>query len=262
MTAPDLRALPAPWLIAVVHLPALPGSPGASVPVDEIRTWAAAEARTAVDAGFSAVMVENFNDAPFRRGRVDAETVAAMAVVTAGVVEAVDVPVGVNVLRNDGLSALAVAVASGASFLRVNVLAGAAVTDQGLIQAEADELLRRRAALGADVAILADVDVKHATSLDTRPIEVRAGELVGRAGADGVLVTGDATGRAVDMVQLGAVNAAVDAPVLAASGTSAKTVAAMLAHACGAVVGTALKDPATGRIDPARAAAYVAAAKA
>lgn len=257
-TGGSLTALPGPWLIGVLHLPALPGAPRSRTPVSAIAARAADEARLLADHGFSAVMVENFHDTPFPPGAAAPETVAALAVVTAAVVAAVSVPVGVNVLRNDGLSALGVAVAAGASFVRVNVLAGAAVTDQGLVQGQADVLLRRRAALGADhVAILADVDVKHATSLDTRPLPVRAADLAARSGADAVLVTGDATGHAVDLAQLDAVRGAVTpVPVLAASGTTAERLSEVLQHGDGAIVGTALKDPATGHVDPERVAAF------
>lgn len=249
--------------MAVLHLPALPGAPGpesgAHLPVAEIARAAAEDARLLSDCGFTAVMVENFHDAPFLPGAVEPETVAALAVVTRAVVEAVTIPVGVNVLRNDALAALGVAVATGASFLRVNVLCGAAVTDQGLVQGDAHHLLRRRRALGADVAILADVDVKHATSLDTRPIEHRARDLVHRGGADAVLVTGHATGDPADESVLRTVREAV-APcaTLVASGTTEESLPALLGASDGVVVGTCLKDPDTGRVDPERAAALVA----
>jgi hypothetical protein len=157
---------------------------------------------------------------------------------------------------------LGVAVAAGAQFIRVNVLAGAAATDQGLIEGCADRLLRQRTALRADVAILADVDVKHATALDTRPAEQRARDLVARSGADAVLVTGPATGQPVDLERLGAVAEAVaPAPVLAASGADARTLPAILARCAGVVVGTALQDPASGRIDRERARAFTGAAR-
>jgi len=168
----------------------------------------------------------------------------------------------VNVLRNDALAALGICAATGASFLRVNVLCGAAVTDQGLVEGRADELLRRRQALGARVAILADVDVKHATTLDTRPIVERARELVGRARADAVLVTGPATGQPVDLEQLSAVAEAIaPAPALAASGATAHQLPELLRRCAGVIVGTALQQPGTGRIDPARARAFVEAAR-
>ncbi len=247
-----------PWLIGVLHLPALPGAPGAEQPVESVAATAAEDARVLEQAGYAGVLVENFHDAPFRPGRVDPETIAALAVVAAAVRSAVKIPVGINVLRNDGLSALGVAVATGAAFIRVNVLAGAAVTDQGLVQGEADVLLRRRAALRSDVAILADVDVKHATTLDDRPVAERAIDLVRREGADAVLVTGSSTGRPVDLDQLGLVAEAVaPAPVLAASGTTTSNVKDVLARCAGAVVGTALKNPDSGRVDPDRAAALI-----
>jgi hypothetical protein len=250
-----------PWLIGVIHLPALPGAPAATLPVQRIVADAVEDARRLADSGFTAVLLENFHDRPFRATRVDPETVAAMAIVAAEVRRRVELPVGVNVLRNDALSALGICAATGASFLRVNVLAGAAVTDQGLIEGQADRLLRHRAALGVDVAILADVDVKHATSLDSRPITDRARELVGRANADAVLVTGAATGTPPERDVLAAVcEAVLPAPVLAASGTSQKNIADMLSCCNGAVVGTALQDPATGRIDAGRAVAYTSAA--
>jgi membrane complex biogenesis BtpA family protein len=215
------------------------------------------------ECGFSAVLLENFHDTPFLREAVGPETVAALAVITAAVVRRVALPVGVNVLRNDALAALGIAVASGASFLRVNVLAGAAVTDQGLIQGCADSLARRRAALAADVLVLADVDVKHATALDTRPLPQRALDLVRRSGADVVLVTGPATGQPVDLAQLASVAEAVrPTPVLAASGTTAGSLPAVLRCCAGAIVGTALADPVSGRIDRARARALVEAAAA
>ncbi len=260
---PILQACLRPWLIGVLHLPALPGAPRATLPADVIAAAAAHDARILQECGFSAVLIENFHDSPFRPGRVDPETVAALAVVAAAVRDAVSMPLGINVLRNDAQAALAVAIAAGGSFLRVNVLAGAAVTDQGIVQGEADVLLRRRAALGQHVAILADVDVKHATSLDTRPVPLRARELVARAGADAVLVTGAATGMPADAALLAEVARAIDpAPALVASGTTPLDIGALLRLCAGAVVGTALENPNTGRVDRARAAAYVDAVRA
>jgi len=256
---PSLLCRPRPWLIGVLHLPALPGSPAAALAVADVAQRAAADARLLEEAGFSAVLIENYHDTPFRRESVEPETVASLAVVAARVREAVSCPLGVNVLRNDARAALAVAATCGGSFVRVNVLAGAAVTDQGLVEGRADTLLRVRSALRAEhVAILADVDVKHATSLDTRPVPERAADLVARSGADAVLVTGPATGAGVDLAQLERVRDAVaPAPVLAASGTGPATLGEVLARCDGTLVGTALEDPATGRLCRERATTYV-----
>lgn len=261
-TAPSgeawLQARSLPWLIGVIHLPALPGAPLARLPVNLIADQACQDAEVLQRAGFTAVMLENFHDTPFLRDSVEPETVAALAVVTAAVRRCVAMPVGVNVLRNDALAALGVAVSAGGNFMRVNVLSGAAATDQGIVQGQAATLLRRRAVLDQRVAILADVDVKHATSLDTRPLRERAADLVRRAGADAVLVTGHATGSSCDLSQLDEVKGAVSpAPVLAASGTSAASVREVLSHCDGVVVGTAIKDPETGRVCRSRATDYL-----
>ena len=110
-------------------------------------------------------MMENFGDVPFFPGRVPASVVAQMTAMACAVRDEVKLPLGINVLRNDGVSALAVAQAAGASFIRVNVLCGARVADQGLIQGIAHDLLRERAALGAaEIKIFADVDVKHSAA--------------------------------------------------------------------------------------------------
>ena len=149
---------------------------------------------------------------------------------------------GINVLRNDGASALAIAAAVGATCIRVNVLSGARVTDQGVIEGHAAELLRLRRALGVPVEIWADVAVKHSAPLAPRELDEETRDLVHRALADAVLVTGSGTGVAVDPAQLRGVRwPAGKAPVYVASGA---TIAARpgLAGLCdGVIVGSALR---------------------
>jgi membrane complex biogenesis BtpA family protein len=156
-----------------------------------------------------------------------------------------DVALGINVLRNDADAALAIAVASSAAMIRINVHTGARVTDQGLVEGRAHETLRRRRALGAErCALLCDVDVKHSAPLAARPIAEEASDLVGRGLADAVLVTGSGTGRGVACADLDAVRAAVAVPVLVASGVSIDRLAD-LRGAHGVIVGSCLR--ASGR---------------
>jgi len=187
------------------------------------------------------VLVENFLDAPFFPGEVPPETVAAMARVVRSVRASVDVPLGVNVLRNDARAALAVAVASGAHFIRVNVHTGVMWTDQGIVQGRAADTLRARAALGAEVAILADVLVKHATPPPGLTPEMAAADAWSRGLADALVATGAGTGAPTRPDTLRAIARGVpEAPVLVGSGVTAQTVAGILAEAHGAIVGTAL----------------------
>ena len=156
-----------PALIGVLHLPPLPGSPRWQGDFEAVRRFALADAAAYLAGGADGLVVENFGDAPFFASEVPPHTVAAMARIAAEVVEAAaGVPVGINVLRNDAQAAMGIAAASGASFVRVNVLSGAMLTDQGLIEGQAAELLRLRRQLEAtEVGIFADVLVKHAYPL-------------------------------------------------------------------------------------------------
>ena len=230
-------------LVGMVHLRPLPGSPGASDDFAATRAAALADARALVAGGIDALMVENFGDTPFFPDAVPPVTVAAMTRVVAEIRDAVAVPLGVNVLRNDGLAALSIAHAVGAEFIRINVLNGAMVTDQGLVQGRAHEILRLRRALGAQVRVLADVAVKHAAPLVDIPVAQATRDLIERAGADAVLVSGVGTGHAPDRARLEAVAAAAEGhvPLLLGSGLSVGNLPDFQGLATGAVVGTSVK---------------------
>jgi len=231
-----------PSLIGVIHLPALPGSPRFGGSLDAVAERAAEDARALAAAGFDAIVVENFGDAPFFPDRVPPITVAAMTACALAVrAAAPGLELGINVLRNDGEAALAVAIAAGAGMIRINVHTGARVTDQGVVAGRAHETVRLRRALDATrVRLLCDVDVKHAAPLAARPIAEEAEELAGRGLADAVLVTGAGTGRGVARKDLAAVLAAVEVPVLVASGATEETLDE-IRGAHGVLVGSALR---------------------
>ncbi|WP_255190630.1 BtpA/SgcQ family protein [Natronobeatus ordinarius] len=235
-------------VVGMVHLPALPGSPGFDGDRDAIRDRALADATTLLEGGVDGLLVENFGDAPFYPDSVPAHVVADLTAVVTELTDAVDVPVGVNVLRNDATAALSVAAATGASFVRVNVHVGAAATDQGLLEGRAHETLRLRERLEADVAVLADVHVKHASPLDGSDLERATCETVERGLADGVVVSGAGTGAETALEDVSRVASAVadlerSVPVFVGSGVTVDTVGDLLeAGADGAIVGTALKE--------------------
>ena len=255
--------LPVP-VVGMVHLPPLPGSPGWGGDMAAVLAAARADAAALAAGGAGAVMVENYHDVPFFAERVPPETVAALALAAAAVREACEgLPVGINVLRNDARAALGIAAAVGASFVRVNVHTGAAVTDQGLLQGRAAETLRARKALAPGVGILADLHVKHATPLTPRPAVEEAADLRRRGLADAVIVSGAATGAAADPGELAAVREALpDCPLLIGSGATRDNLSGFLPGADGFIVGTSLQvavDGARPRIDPQRVAAFVGA---
>lgn len=222
---------------------ATPGSPGYAGDLGRLLEHACNDASALAQGGCDGIIVENFGDVPFHAGAVPPECVAAMALALHRVREVVKLPVGVNVLRNDARSALGLCAATGAAFLRVNVHAGAAVTDQGVIEGRAAETLRERDRLGLEVPLLADVHVKHATPLGATSLASAARETAGRALADAILITGTATGSPPEPKMIATVREAVGpVPVLVASGVTVDNAASLLAAADGAIVGTATKE--------------------
>ena len=234
-------------VVGMLHCPPLPGAPRGADDIESTVEHIRTDARTLEEAGVDAVLVENFGDDPFYPDRVPHHVVASMTRVATEVRQTVDCPVGVNVLRNDGESAVAIAGATGGSFVRVNVHAGARLTDQGIVEGVAHRTVRLRERLDADVAILADVAVKHSAPLTDRAGRDQVSELIERGGADGIIISGDATGSSVDRELLESVCGRRDdvdsaAPVFVGSGVDASSISPLLELADGVIVGTALKQ--------------------
>ncbi len=240
---------PRPWLIGVVHLRATPGAPRYAGDLGAVLEAARVDARALREGGADAVVVENFGDVPFHGEQVPPATVAAMALAVRAVRDELgELPCGVNVLRNDAAAALGLCAATGASFLRVNVHVGVAVTDQGIVQGRAADTVRARAQLCPAAALLADVHVKHAVPLGGGSIADAAADTVRRGLADGLIVSGAGTGSAPEREDLVQVRERVpDVPLLVGSGLTADNAVALLggsdggALAAGAIVGTSLK---------------------
>jgi membrane complex biogenesis BtpA family protein len=253
-----------PWLIGMLHCPPLPGSPRFDGDIAAARDRVLSDAELLVSGGFRSLMLENFGDTPFLPGSVSPVTIAHLTTIAREVrVWYPQVELGINVLRNDGCAALAIAHAVGASFIRVNVLCGARVTDQGLIQGIAHDLVRLRSQLGAtDIRILADVDVKHSAPLAARPITEEVRDAIERGHADAIIASGSATGSAIDQSHLEeAVSAAAGVPVLIGSGVNEQTAAELLKLADGAIIGSSLKvnGQATAPVDITRVQQLLAA---
>jgi hypothetical protein len=253
-------------IVGMVHLPPLLGSPrygGSSF--DRILERAVEDAKRLERGDVDGLIVENLGDVPYLKTNVGPETISAMALIVANVVNAVKISVGVNVLRNDVKAALAIAHIAGGKFIRANVFTDTMVTDQGIIEASAPELLRYRRYLKADaVKIFADVHGKHGTLLSPRAIEQSAMDAAYRGLADALIVTGPRTGAEPELEDLMRVKKAVpDRPVLVGSGVGKGNVAKLLKHADGAVVGTSLKvgGVVDNPVDEKRVRALIAAVK-
>lgn len=244
-------------LIGMVHLPPLPGAPLWGGSMQAVIDAARRDAAILREAGFEGIMVENFGDTPFYPERVPPETISAMTTCCLEIRAELDGQLlGVNVLRNDARAALGIAAVIGADLIRINVHCGAMWTDQGLIQGDAHETIRRREALRVPVAVLADILVKHAQAPAPVDPADAARETVHRGLADGIIVSGTGTGAPIDISVLKAAKAALkDHPVLIGSGLNLESLPDLIPAADGAIVGSWLKidGKVSNFIDPKRA---------
>jgi len=248
--------------IGVVHLKPLPGSPRWHGDIESVVNNAIIDAQAYDRGGAHALFIENFNDAPFAKGSVGPETVAAMARVACAIKEHTKLPIGFNVLRNDARSSLALCAATGGSFIRVNVHCGAMLTDQGIIEGDAHHTLRYRQQICPNALILADVHVKHAAPLADSPIGDDAREIIERGMADAVIVSGIGTGYATDFADVEMVARAVPhAKIFVGSGITTHNVNEYMRLAHGVIVGSSLKfnGKLSSHVDQKRVAAMAKA---
>ncbi len=251
-------------VIGVVHLLPLPTSPRWGGNLKTVISRAEQEATALAAGGVDGIIVENFFDAPFAKNQVDPAVVSAMTLIVDRLKGMVTIPIGINVLRNDAHSAIAIASSVQTEFIRVNVFTGAMATDQGLIEGEAHKLLRYRRELGSDVKILADVLVKHARPLGTPNLTTAVQDTIYRGLADGVILSGWATGSPPNKEDLELASAAAgDTPVFIGSGANWENISQLMQAADGVIVASSLKRKGqiTETIDPIRVSQFVEAAK-
>ena len=226
----------------VVHLKSLPGSPSNRLSIDEIIDSAQEDVNSLVYGGVDGIIIENFGDIPFVKDDISKRTLASFTTVVENLSIERDIKVGINVLRNDGISALAIAEATKSQFVRINVLNNTMFTDQGVIEGDAHGINQFKSSLNSYVEIYADVFVKHAVPPPGSKIENHAEELIHRAGADVVIVTGDGTGHEINIEDLQKVRNIVPVGKLAiGSGVTSTNVDAYQDLADILIVGTSFK---------------------
>ncbi|MHA7277180.1 BtpA/SgcQ family protein [Arthrobacter sp. Hz1] len=233
-------------LIGTVHLEPLPGAPRyRGAPMREIIERAVEDARRYANGGIDGLIVENEGDIPFLKpDQVGPETVAALSVITAAVVEAVRVPVGVFCLANATHQSIAIAKSAGAQFIRANQWANAYVANEGFIEGAAATTLRYRAAIHAhDIKVFADVHVKHGSHAIVADRSIAELTLDTEAfDADVLIATGHRTGNPTTVEEVLDISSVATRPVLVGSGLNASNAEALLGVASGAIVGSAMKE--------------------
>jgi uncharacterized protein len=231
-------------LIGMVHLSPLPGSPKFCGDFSKVLSLAVNDAKTLAAAGFDGIIVENFGDIPFYPDRIPVETVTFMTRIITEIQHQTSLPIGVNVLRNDAISALAIAKAVDAKFIRTNVHIGVTTSEQGWLTGRAHNVARYNKQLCNDVAVFADVAVKHSYPFVTINIKNQIVDAVERSMADAIIVSGDRTGKGPEFVQVEEAKKTcsdLNVPLLVGSGVNFDNVKELLKIADGAIIGSALK---------------------
>jgi membrane complex biogenesis BtpA family protein len=251
--------------VGVVHCPPLPGSADYDgAPVDRLLARALEDAAAYAKGGLDGLIIENHGDIPFAKpADIGPETAAMMAVIADQARRATGLPIGINVLANAAIPALAIAKAAQAGFIRVNQWANAYVANEGLIEGEAGRTLRYRGWLHArDVMVFADVHVKHgahAIVADRSIAELTRD--VEFFNADVLIATGQRTGDAAGLDEVSAIKDASRLPVVIGSGVTADNVGDLMTVADGVIIASSLKRGGVwwNPVDPKRVAAFVRA---
>ncbi len=249
-------------LVGMIHLEALPGTPGHTYSPDQIIDRAVRDAKTLAECGFDSILIENMHDTPYLLREVGSEIIAMMTSAISAVRQAVDIPLGLQILAGANQAAMSVAHATGCSFIRAEGFAYAAVADEGMFAtADAGPLLRHRKAIGAEnVAIWSDVKKKHSAHAITGDLDLE--EMIRGhvfCGTDAVIITGTATGSPVDSMDLQSATSLQVCPVIVGSGATPESISHLLGSADAVIIGSAIKTAGNWRnpVDPERAARAV-----
>nr|WP_319271669.1 BtpA/SgcQ family protein [uncultured Draconibacterium sp.] len=230
-------------IIGMVHVGALPGTPKNCLSVAEIIEQATCDAQKLEKGGVDAIMIENMHDRPYLNRKMGPEIVAAMTAVATKIRQVVSVPLGIQILAGANKQALAVAHSAGFDFIRAEGFVFGHMADEGMMNSDAAELLRYRKKIGADrIKIWTDIKKKHSSHAISADVSI--GEMAKAAEfflADGVIVTGNATGEEASLNDVEAVKAVAGLPVIIGSGIDEQNIAGFWPYADAFIVGSSFK---------------------
>ncbi len=231
-------------LIGVLQLLPLPGSIEWKGSIDQVIARAEQEATALATGGVDAILVENTFDAPYATTRMDTAGAIAMGLIIRRIMHFTHLPIGVNVLKNDPETALAIAMNVGARFIRVGLLTGAAICETGVLEGKHRDLAAYKRLLQIeDIAVLADVSLERTVPMvsgnPANPISLKylAKQALEQGGADGLILT-DSGLQPADITEL---SQSLDAPVYYDYGHPLHQVNAYLEAADGLLLSTVIK---------------------
>ncbi|MEX2536042.1 MAG: BtpA/SgcQ family protein [Trueperaceae bacterium] len=228
-------------IIAMAHLPPLPGSPlyDKEAGIDGIVDAVVQDIEALQQGGVDAIMFGNEGDRPYLT-KATPESLTAMTAVVTRCLPHIEVPYGVNYLW-DPVASVALAHATGALWVR-EVFTGVYDADMGLWAPDAASAVRLRHNLGDDCLLLYNINAEFASPMGTRSNSAKAKSAVFASLADAICVSGPMTGEAVELSNIREVKDALpDTPVIANTGVRVDNVKEILGSADAAIVGTSFK---------------------
>jgi membrane complex biogenesis BtpA family protein len=231
-------------VIGVIHVKALPGTPKSTLSSSQIIAEAIQEAQIYKNAGIDALIIENMHDNPYLNCNVGPEVTSLMSIIGYLVKKESLLPVGIQILAGANQEALAVAKASGLDFIRAEGFVFAHVADEGIINAQAGELLRYRKQIDAsEVAIFTDIKKKHSSHTMTQDISLlETAEAARFFLSDGVIITGSHTGKPASSDELQILKANLKSPIIVGSGITLENVPTYLPICDAMIVGSYFKE--------------------
>ncbi len=231
-------------VVGMIHLKALPGTPKYKFDTSYIIEEALKEAGLYKKAGVDAIIIENMHDVPYLKGHVGHEITSIMTLVAYLIKQETNLAVGIQILAGANKEAMAVAKASGIDFIRAEGFVFGHMADEGLMEAQAGDLLRYRSQIDANtIAVFTDIKKKHSSHSITQDIS-----LLDTAKAaqfflsDGVVITGNHTGMATSIEELKILKESLDFPIIVGSGITLENVAAYIPICDAMIVGSYFKD--------------------
>lgn len=228
----------------MIHVQALPGTPNHKMSLSEISALAVKEAKQYELANLDAIIIENMHDVPYLKGEVGPEITASMTLVAKAIRDAVNLPLGIQILAGANKEALAVARAADLDFIRAEGFVFGHVADEGYIDSCAGELMRYRKMIDADkVKVFTDIKKKHSSHAITSDVDiVETAHAAEFFLSDGIIITGTSTGKAVDIRELDALKDSVSKPILIGSGITVDNISEYWTFANAFIVGSHFKE--------------------
>ncbi|MFA5327765.1 MAG: BtpA/SgcQ family protein [Prolixibacteraceae bacterium] len=231
------------WIIGMVHVEALPGTPRHSKPIELIVSESVKEAILLQNYGVDAILIENMHDVPYLKINVGPEIIAGMTAVAVELRKRIQVPVGIQILAGANKAALAVAQAAKLNFIRAEGFVFAHIADEGFMESCAGELLRYRKQIGAEnIQIFTDVQKKHSSHAITADLSLKEHvETSEYFRSDGVIITGTSTGREALVDDVRIAQQSTNLPVIIGSGITLNNIDKYWNLADAFIVGSWLK---------------------